>query len=702
MAEPTPNPQDEAQFDELIRRAMRERWDHTPIPDDLSAAVRTRAHRTHWQRRALGAAGVMTSVAVIAVLGFAFSAMLQRQTTQPIAATAENTVEVTQMVQVPVTAIVPVTVEVTREPFTQPHPSLSDVRVRRAIAHCTDRAALLRSVYPWVTETAPFEADSFVPRGHWAYAADIARYPFDVAQGAALLDEAGWRLADGATFRTNANGDELALTLTTTDTQFRQTWAALWEEQMAACGVRIVRFHTPGAWLFGESTGLRRRDFEIVAFAWVADDEPDGRDLYACDSIPTPGNNWQGQNYMGWCNAATDAAIRTATAALDREARRTAYATVQTEMARDVPSLPLFFRANYFAVNAALENFQVDGTEWIHTWNAAQWRIPDKDTIVLGESGVPASLFLPIERAYVAQVIASLVNGVDYTHFDYDYQPVALKQIPSLENGGAVRQSVEVKAGDSVVNVSGERVELRSGVRVQTANGERVDFSGESVTVTQLVVTYEYLDNLLWSDGTPVTQADYELAYRGLCDPQIGFDQFLAALPDCNNIARVEFLSDTAYRVTWLPGFTQATAFLPPFARIPAHQILKDGRRLADVPPSEWGALEELTLSPLGIGPYVLKQWDRNGVGSMRFEANPYYFLGTPATPNLIVRFIETPEQAAQLLLAGEVDVLDPETLRAPEDLTLLAQAQAEGRPVRVFTPPSQTWEHLDFALFQR
>jgi ABC-type transport system substrate-binding protein len=86
----------------------------------------------------------------------------------------------------------------------------------------------------------------------------------------------------------------------------------------------------------------------------------------------------------------------------------------------------------------------------------------------------------------------------------------------------------------------------------------------------------------------------------------------------------------------------------------------------------------------------------------MRFEANPYYFLGTPATPNLIVRFIETPEQAAQLLLAGEVDVLDPETLRAPEDLTLLAQAQAEGRPVRVFTPPSQTWEHLDFALFQR
>jgi ABC-type transport system substrate-binding protein len=211
------------------------------------------------------------------------------------------------------------------------------------------------------------------------------------------------------------------------------------------------------------------------------------------------------------------------------------------------------------------------------------------------------------------------------------------------------------------------------------------------------------VDNLTWSDGTPVTQADYELAYHGWCDRQTAPDSYLAALPHCVKIARVEFLTDTAYRVTWLPGFIEASAFLPPFARMPAHQVLGDGRRLADVRPALWDTLDELFYTPLGIGPYVLKEWNnRQGAGNMVFEPNPHYFQGPPLTPNIVVRFVETPGQAVQLLLAGEVDVLDPETLRTPEDMALLIQAQAEGKPVRVITPPAQTWEHLDFALFQR
>ena len=134
-----------------------------------------------------------------------------------------------------------------RELFRDPHPILGDLRVRQGIAYCTDRAALVRSVYPWLTDPEPFLADSFVPRGHWAYGGDdqsFTRYPFDAERGKALLSEAGW-LANDTAYRTNANGEELALTLTTTSAAFRQTWAAVWEEQMAECGIRIVRFHAP-------------------------------------------------------------------------------------------------------------------------------------------------------------------------------------------------------------------------------------------------------------------------------------------------------------------------------------------------------------------------------------------------------------------------------------------------------------------------
>ncbi len=98
------------------------------------------------------------------------------------------------------------------ELFREPHPILGEVRVRQAIAYCTDRAALIRSVYPWLADPAPFIADSFVPRGHWAYAgndAGFVHYPFDPGRGRVLLEEAGWIVGD-AEYRVNSDGEELA------------------------------------------------------------------------------------------------------------------------------------------------------------------------------------------------------------------------------------------------------------------------------------------------------------------------------------------------------------------------------------------------------------------------------------------------------------------------------------------------------------
>jgi ABC-type oligopeptide transport system substrate-binding subunit len=47
----------------------------------------------------------------------------------------------------------------------------------------------------------------------------------------------------------------------------------------------------------------------------------------------------------------------------------------------------------------------------------------------------------------------------------------------------------------------------------------------------RLTVTYTFRDNLTWSDGVPVSRADYELAYARLCDPQAMGD--FMAIPAC-------------------------------------------------------------------------------------------------------------------------------------------------------------------------
>jgi ABC-type transport system substrate-binding protein len=212
---------------------------------------------------------------------------------------------------------------------------LSDLRVRQALAYCTDKLSLISAAYPLnpPEQNAKLPMNTFIPSTHWAYAGDanITLYPFDPVIGATLLDEAGWLMNEDLGFRFNANGDELVLHFTTTNATFRQTWAAVWEKQMANCGILIIRQHVPGSWWFGDTTGVKRRDYELGAFAWVGQTDPGGQTLYACDQIPTVENNWTGQNGMGWCNQKASDAIKAANNTLLKADRIAQYLIVQQE-----------------------------------------------------------------------------------------------------------------------------------------------------------------------------------------------------------------------------------------------------------------------------------------------------------------------------------------------------------------------------------
>jgi len=91
------------------------------------------------------------------------------------------------------TQIVQQTVEVQSGAFTQPNPILSDIRVRQALAHCTNKMELIKSVYPLLREEEQQQLvmDTFIPKNHWAYAGDanIPLYPFDAEKGKQLLED---------------------------------------------------------------------------------------------------------------------------------------------------------------------------------------------------------------------------------------------------------------------------------------------------------------------------------------------------------------------------------------------------------------------------------------------------------------------------------------------------------------------------------
>jgi hypothetical protein len=56
--------------------------------------------------------------------------------------------------------------------FTTPHPILGDLRVRQAIAYCTNRPELIKSVYGFLSDEQQktLLMDTFLPQGHWALA----------------------------------------------------------------------------------------------------------------------------------------------------------------------------------------------------------------------------------------------------------------------------------------------------------------------------------------------------------------------------------------------------------------------------------------------------------------------------------------------------------------------------------------------------
>ena len=127
------------------------------------------------------------------------------------------------------------------------------MRVRQAIAYCTDKDGMLAVAHPSLTpeQRQALIADTFIRPTSWAYTAPATTYPYAPATGQTLLDQAGWTLEPGATYRTR-DGKELVLTLRTTTGSFRATVLPVFEAQMRDCGIRVIREHLDPTWFFGE------------------------------------------------------------------------------------------------------------------------------------------------------------------------------------------------------------------------------------------------------------------------------------------------------------------------------------------------------------------------------------------------------------------------------------------------------------------
>lgn len=310
-------------------------------------------------------------------------------------------------------------------------------------------------------------------------------------------------------------------------------------------------------------------------------------------------------------------------------------------------------------------------------------------TVCLGQE--PNSLYPFGELNAAARSVLAAINDGPFDTIGYEYQPVILTRMPSLENGEAQIVRTQVQAEGQVVDANGNLVSLEQGVRVRPAGCRSDDcvitYDGTtSLEMDQMVVNFRLRPDLTWADGTPLTADDSVYAFEINANAKTPANTYL--------IERTQiYEAADAQTIQWwgVPGFIDSSYFTNFWAPAPQHLW---GQFPADQLPS----IDVASRTPIGWGPYMITEWiagDR-----ITLAKNPYYFRtadGYPKIDILSFRFIPDPNTALSEMAAGRCDILDPSI--SLDGLAGLLQEMQSAEQAQVFITSGMTIEWLGLGL---
>jgi peptide/nickel transport system substrate-binding protein len=313
-------------------------------------------------------------------------------------------------------------------------------------------------------------------------------------------------------------------------------------------------------------------------------------------------------------------------------------------------------------------------------------------TICMGEE--PKTLYLYGGGGLAAHTVLEAVYDGPIDSRNYAYVPVILEQLPTIENKGAILRTVSVKQGDKIFDDFGAAALLVPGVKYRPAGCTDsscvATYSGGSVTMDQLEVTFRMLPDLLWSDGQPLTADDSLYSYEVSASPDTptppGMKRAILGTKS------YEALDDRTVRWTGLPGNIDPDYSRRFWSPLPRHAW-------ASMKPAELLTADASTRAPLGWGPYVIESW--TSATEIILKKNPYYFRaaeGLPHFDELHIRFINDDGRlGVSMLISGECDVVD-QTVRLDDQIPEILDLRGKDLLQAAFTTGT-AWEHMDFNL---
>ena len=251
--------------------------------------------------------------------------------------------------------------------FNMNHPILSDKAIRKAMAHCIDRDALIKQVM----RSLATAVNSPIYDDRPEYDATIKGVPYNLSEAKKILAAAGWKDSngDGVLDKVlNGKPTPLALSiLVNAGNETREAIAVSFSDELRKVGIKLeVRKLEWSVFL----ENMRSRKFEVSIGAWVNDPIPS--DPYQIWHSSQIGN--KGSNYVGFNNPRADQLLEMNRVEFDEQKRIAYMREFQQIVAEEQPYVFLWTPLYPAAYNTRLQNVRFSYVR--PGYNPTQWWIP--------------------------------------------------------------------------------------------------------------------------------------------------------------------------------------------------------------------------------------------------------------------------------------------------------------------------------------
>lgn len=228
-------------------------------------------------------------------------------------------------------------------------PQLTDVRVRKALAHLVDKEYIAKDLANDLA--TPVNGPVSPLKAH--YNKNIPTVPFDVEKASALLAEAGWKDSNGDNILDKKiDGEVVNLSLKMLypkGKQFYKDVSQILKDEAMRVGIDI---QLVSAELSVIIQRLKKREFDLMILAWgQAPILDDFKQIWHTES-----DTYEGNNMVGFGNEETDQLIETIRITIDETVRTALYMRFQEIVAEQQPYIFLVAPKSCTAIHKRFKN----------------------------------------------------------------------------------------------------------------------------------------------------------------------------------------------------------------------------------------------------------------------------------------------------------------------------------------------------------